>query len=66
MRGHLLRDPVVGAILPLTIAAHELPYAIQQGWLDLNKYNKEHAVEVAGELVKLANRIRSAIKEQQT
>ena len=46
------------------IAAHELPYAIQQGWLDLNRYNKEHAEEVAKELTRLARNIRQAIKEQ--
>lgn len=47
------------------IAAHELPYAIQRGWLGLNKYNKKHAQEVANELGRLARDITKAIKDQE-
>jgi hypothetical protein len=47
------------------IAAHELPHAIDYGWLYLNKYNKKHAEDVAQELEDTARRIRKAIKEKE-
>jgi hypothetical protein len=47
------------------LAAHELPYAIDQGWLDLGDYNLQHADVVAGELESLARDIRDAVKRAQ-
>lgn len=44
------------------IAAHEIPYAIESGWLDLGGYNEKHAEEVAKELTRLARDIRGAVK----
>lgn len=46
------------------IAAHEIVPAIQDGWLDLNKYNEEHAEAVAKLLHAEARRIRKAIKNK--
>lgn len=45
------------------IAAHELPTAIDRGWLDLNPYNEKHAEDIAKELTRLARSIRAGIKE---
>lgn len=45
------------------VAAHELPYAIEQGWLDLNPYNAKHAEEIAKELTRLARDIRKQAKK---
>ena len=47
------------------VAAHEIPYAIQRGWLKLNQYNEKHAESIAHELERVAKHIRRAIKEEQ-
>lgn len=45
------------------IAAHEIPYAISEGWLDGGKYREDNALAVAKELDALAREIRKAVKE---
>ncbi len=44
------------------IAAHELPFAISQGWLDLRLYNRKHAKDIVKELRKLADDIEDGLK----
>jgi hypothetical protein len=45
------------------IAAHELPYAIERGYLSDGKYREESAEAVAKELHDLAKRIRKSIRD---
>lgn len=44
------------------VAAHELPVAIDYGWLDLNPYNEKQAENIAKELTRLARDIRARAK----
>jgi hypothetical protein len=46
------------------IAAHEITTAIQNGWLDTNEYNEQHAEKVAKLLHAEAARIRKAIRNK--
>lgn len=46
------------------IAAHEIPYAIRSGWLDVREYNRQHAETVAKTLEDLAKDIRWELKSQ--
>jgi hypothetical protein len=46
------------------IAAHEITTAIENGWLETNKYNEQHAEAVAKLLHAEAARIRKAVKNK--
>lgn len=45
------------------IAAHEIAYAIPHGWLALNRYNRQHAEDVAKTLEDEARAIREALRK---
>jgi hypothetical protein len=47
------------------IPAHEIASAISHGWLDLNRYKREHAERVATLLEQEAKCIREALKENE-